>query len=287
MIRRSRGLVASFAPHGRERADALLLLLLLLLSLLLLPRLQLLPFFSMPTPGIRLWSVLLVLLVSFVARACAREACDMPQFHPPPPFDGQLNCTELVKANGISPKRSPQAVHSFLSAVFRGRDVVEVGSQIGEGMQCWARTARNATGVEYDHRYCMQWRQPAGTSARLICRSFYDGETPDADIYTWWQQHPLTTHRTLAHLAKLLRAGRIRSTAEAVFLSECGWAPDEESLREVAEIVTWAARVPFDERQHCLTHATRTSRHLCTRARGVFYVASVPIRAIPHRMAAD
>ena len=225
------------------------------------------------------WSVL---LVGLVARACAREACDPTQFHPPPPFDGQLNCTELVKATDISPKRSPQVVHSFLSAVFRGRDVVEVGTRYGEGLQCWARTARNATGVEYDHRYCSQWRRPAGTSARLICRSFYDGETPDADIYTWWEQPPqMTTHRTLAHLAKLLRAGRIRSTAEAVFLSECSEVEDDKGLREVAEIASWAARIPFDERRHCYTHAAANARHLCTRARGLFYVASVPIRAIP------
>ena len=158
-------------------------------------------------------------------------------------------------------------------------------------MRCWARTARNATGVQYDHNYCRQWRQPAGTSkrtTRLICRNFYDGDTPDADIYTWWAQPPqMTTHRTLAHLAKLLRAGRIRSTAEAVFLSECGRADEAKGLREVAEIATWAARINFDEEQHCLSHASRMARHLCTRARGVFYVASVPIRAVPHGMAAD
>ena len=108
----------------------------------------------------------------------------------------------------------------------RSADLTSPSLVLTTGMRCWARTARNATGVEYDHNYCRQWRQPAGTSkrtTRLICRNFYDGDTPDADIYTWWAQPPqMTTHRTLAHLAKLQRAGKIRSNAEAVFLSECG-----------------------------------------------------------------
>ena len=66
-----------------------------------------------------------------------------------------------------------------------------------------------------------------------------------------------------------------------------GRVDDAKGLREVSEIATWAARIPFDEERHCLTHASRMARHLCSRAKGVFYVASVPIKAVPHGMAAD
>ena len=104
-----------------------------------------------------------------------------------PDFGERLNCSLLVKPMDMSPK----LVHAFLSAVFRGRDVVEVGSRLGDGLHCWSRTARSSIGVEDEHEYCKrlnrELRAKKTPNSTLLCRSLFD-QTPDADIYTWLQQ---------------------------------------------------------------------------------------------------
>eukprot|EP00966_Prymnesium_polylepis_P100684 2331868-Prymnesium_polylepis.1 len=182
----------------------------------------------------------------------------------------------------ISPKRSPQKVHSLLATEFRGRDVVEAGSRVGDGLLCWARTARRATGIEVDAHACRILQRRAAESnvnASIVCSSFFH-DTPDADVYTWWAQYPgLTTMGALAHLADLHRQRRIRPNAEATVLfdmTEQGDVLEWRTLGRTVAHATWTVR--FDEFRAC---KLRMGWHrLCLRAKGTFGVLSVKLQAL-------
>ena len=62
-----------------------------------------------------------------------------------------INCTQLVRPRDASPIRSPQNIHSWLSERFTGLDIVEIGTRDGDGMACFAQTARAAVAVEAAH----------------------------------------------------------------------------------------------------------------------------------------
>ena len=77
-----------------------------------------------------------------------------------------VDCSQLVATLvDRSPQRSPQAVHSVLAARFRGLDVVEIGTNSGDGMNCFAQVARSATAIEVDPRPCRLLRERSGGCA--------------------------------------------------------------------------------------------------------------------------
>ena len=198
----------------------------------------------------------------------------------------QFNCSQIVKpTRDFSPKRSPQAVHTFLAWYFQGKNVVEGGTRVGDGLACWARATNSTTGMEIDRRYCNAVRlraQTAGYSAKLtmLCRSFFDN-TPDADIYTYWAQPPaMTNTKSLKHLALEHQSGRIRGNAEAVVLFEKGDQGDDREFAEWSKFASWSVLVPFDEKTECLSHKG-PSLHLCSRAKGVFRIAGFPLKRLP------
>ena len=201
---------------------------------------------------------------------------------PSAPLFGQpLNCSSLTPMD-MSPKRSPLAVHNLLSAVFSGRHVVEAGTRYGDGLNCWGRTARSAIGMEYDKAFCKvlqaRFKKPqVGYNVSIMCRSFYEA-TPDADVYTLWQQAPqLVNDEFLRHLTGLQRAGQIRPQAEAVLLFEM--PHDQPDWDKVAPRALWRETVAFDEVKQCMKHPASSNgnvRALCRhRGHGEFVVAGV------------
>ena len=198
-----------------------------------------------------------------------------------------FDCARLVKPKDTSPKRSPQVVHTLLAWYFHGKDVVEGGTRLGDGLDCWARGTNSTVGMEIDAGHCRAMRaraQTAGYKAKLnmLCRSFYVN-TPDADVYTFWQQQPeFVATAALQHLARLFAAGQLRRNAEAVVLLEKGNTnDDDEFTRWGGTYASWSIVVPFDESDDCKARSTARSLHLCRRARGLFRVMVIPLRAIP------
>ena len=207
-------------------------------------------------------------------RPALRAGADACSFFVPRPVDP-------------SPIRSPQAVHSALLPYLAGRELVEIGTRNGDGMMCFARVARRAVAVEMDQAYCAKLRQRSavldrasdGRNFSVHCKR-YEQDTPDADIFTWWQAVPrLTNEGVLAHLSRLLRLGSVRESAEALVLFDNTHGPDVASLRRLRRRFRHSFTVHFDEHELCLRLLPphHPDRRWCPRARGKFTVGIVPI----------
>jgi len=212
-----------------------------------------------------------------------------------------MNCTELVRPRDASPIRSPQNIHTWLAGRFAGKDVVEVGTRYGDGMMCFAQTARSATAVELDREYCSVLRRRAAHAVRrglrnftVVCQDFKRAQL-DADVFTWWEQAPhLTNIDAVQHLRRQVESGRIRRSAEAVVLFDMSWKDDVDSLRVLIEQAAWSQNVPFDEEALCLQKQQqqlrtgkrrKDSSESCERAKGRFVVAGIPLHRLPRLVA--
>ena len=194
-----------------------------------------------------------------------------------------VDCATAVTPLDSPPVRSPQAVHSFLTRIIRGKSLVEVGSRHGDGMACFAHVASSAVSIELSRQYCQRMEARAAQLAAggrgnfsVVCRSaFSSGATPDADFYTWWQQGGLTDANMLSHLRTLVRSGAVRRSARALLLFS-SWHRDRRSWKNLKPTAEWWREVAFDERPLCsrlLAHS-RLSSETCDRANGTFIVAS-------------
>ena len=131
------------------------------------------------------------------ARAAdALQARPMQAARPEP-----IDCASLVKPVDWPPIRSPQAVHSTVADLLRKTDAVEIGTRNGDGMRCFAQTARSAVAIELESRYCTELRlhsrnmTAAGLGGfRVHCQDYRRG-TPDADFYTLWEHVESAAYR--------------------------------------------------------------------------------------------
>ena len=197
-------------------------------------------------------------------------------------------CAELVKKPiDAPPTRSPQAVHSAVAHLLRGKDVVEIGTRNGDGMACFSQFARSAVAVEQDRAYCgflerraARLRANGRRSFRVGCNA-YQNCTPDADVYTWWQDSvALGDELLLAHLREQQVRGRIRASAHALVLFDQGWSPDQNSWRSIGRLAAHRTVVDYDERPLCLK--LKYNYGVCQkRAHGAFTVGMIPIASIP------
>ena len=208
-----------------------------------------------------------------------------------------INCTALVKPRDASPIRSPQNIHTWLSERFRGRDVVEVGTRNGDGMMCFAQTARTAVAVEIEREYCDILRRRAENLRRRAQGNFsvvcddYKRARLDGDVFTWWEQAPhLTNVDAVTYLRREVRRGRIRTGAQAVVLFDMSWRDDVTSLQRLVEQAAWTQNIPFDEEALCLRKQQQLARagkqrkdssESCERAKGRFIVAGIPLLRLP------
>ena len=151
-----------------------------------------------------------------------------------------INCTELIRPRDPSPIRSPQNIHSWLSERFAGLEIVEIGTRNGDGMACFAQTARAAIAVEIDRHYCEILRKRAARLSQrgsgnftVVCQDYRKAHL-DGDIFTWWEQAPfLTNQAAIQHLRREVHAGRVRPSAQAVVLFDMSWQEDVDSLKQL------------------------------------------------------
>ena len=214
---------------------------------------------------------------------------------------GRTDCAMLVKPVDPSPLRSPQAVHTVLAQRFIGKDVVEVGTHHGDGMNCFARTARSAIAIEIDKSACgllrarAQKLKQAGLGTYGVMCDFFPAHTPDADIFTWWREAPhLSNERALKELRERQLTGQVRAGAIAYVLFDHGFGSDAKSWKRLRALASWHTRVPFDEYSQCMrmmpAHKSDSSygnltNRVCHRARGSFTVAEIPIAHVdPNKM---
>lgn len=203
------------------------------------------------------------------------------------PKPSEVNCTRDVVPVDPAPIRSPREIHTLLLSRFAGKDVAEIGTRNGDGMNCFARVTKSAVAIEMDQEYCRKLEVRAADltakghrSYTVACRKYQDG-TPDADIYTWWQQSPfLKNEELLDTLVSLQRQGKVRQGAEAVLLFDHKWEPDMKSLRRLETFMTWRANAIYNERDFCYAAVPKESvnYNFCkTRGAGTFTVAAIPL----------
>ena len=148
-----------------------------------------------------------------------------------------IDCEATIQPMDISPIRSPLAVHTVLARRFAGKDVVEIGTRMGDAIACFAMVARTAVAVEVLPKYCKALANRT-SRANTHAGSFgiacgdYRNASLDADYITWWQQAPgLVNEPTLSHLHQELMAGRIRRGASALVLFDP--SESEDATREL------------------------------------------------------
>ena len=173
--------------------------------------------------------------------------------------------------------------------VLHGRDLVEVGTRNGDGINCFARVTKSAVAVELDAEYCRKLRarakrlrdEGAGDYA-VVCRRYEDG-TPDGDVFTRWQQHPhLTNSKGLRVLRDRQRAGAIRRGAQALLLFDASWPLDVhgvDGLATLGPLARWRAVVPFNERALCEARTPSSAQSRCSRASGQFTLALIDLNS--------
>ena len=111
-----------------------------------------------------------------------------------------------------APIRSPQEIHTILAQRFADKDIAEIGTRNGDGINCFARVAKSAVAIEMDPEYCKKLKarsqelKSGGLRSYSIHCGMYQENTPDADIYTWWQQAP---HLVDAEMLDEVRAQRL------------------------------------------------------------------------------
>jgi hypothetical protein len=183
-----------------------------------------------------------------------------------------------------APIRSPQAVHTVLAQHFAGKHVLEFGTRHGDGIACFAHKTLSAVAVEMDSESCVHLADRAGRDGRpplfkIQCQPYQalSGLQVDADVFTWWQEHPkLVNEEVLALLAHRVAAGEVRSTAEAYILFDHAWEPDIASLNSLRSRARWTGTIAFDERELCRARY-HNQRGLCKRAAGNMTITAVPL----------
>ena len=215
-----------------------------------------------------------------------------------------LDCLQLAPPVDSSPARyASQTVHTLLVNLFRGKHVVEIDAQAGDGIACYARAARSALAIEADPKNCakLQARSAASTNFSVACSNFRSTCT-DADFFTWrqqltmesvsgghWLQPPssLSYELGLSYLSRLAYDRLVRQSAAAVLEFDHRQTADMRSWRRLAPLARAygaVATLAIDERSLChkmLPSGTgrrvNESRAFC----GTFSWAKVSIAIIP------
>jgi len=196
-----------------------------------------------------------------------------------------VQCQKIVNPLDVTPIRSPQAVHTALTGLFQGKDVVEFGTRSGDGAECFAHVARTLTALEPDIGWCGRLSKRLHMGNVSVLCTTYQNHTPDADLYTWWQQGKgLRDAPALVHLVNLSEHHRIRPGARAVVLFEQGNVMDMRSYKALWQIPLVKSRwkntvhIPFNEVKACtkakkhLANEFKKDKTFCNRAKGSFAV---------------
>jgi len=108
------------------------------------------------------------------------------------PTVAAIDCRDVVRANDVVPNRSPQAVHTALARRFVGRNIVEIGTQNGDGLMCFATFAQQSMGIEMDHTDCERAKKrltKANLAVDMRCSDFMalpPNAFAGAEYITWY-----------------------------------------------------------------------------------------------------
>lgn len=194
--------------------------------------------------------------------------------------------------------RSPFAAHSAMLPYFRGKELVELGTRNGDGMNCFARVTKAAVAVEFEPMYCKRLEvrakelQAAGVGQYTVACQSFEELVLDADVYTWWLGEGLD-ERAIRRLTSLQAQGKIRPSAMVYMLFDA--STSERKASSYAKY-GWLKRIDFDETEGCQAKiasqeptptydgGTRFPKALCKRARGAFLLVGVPLRKLAHKI---
>ena len=181
-------------------------------------------------------------------------------------------CESLVpKTLDVVPSRSPQAVHTLQLPFLIDKDIIEIGTRGGDGMQCFARVAKTATAIELRPHYCELLRLRAQALPRpfsVECQDYRKTERPlDADVFLFWMG---STREDIETICSLAGMRNIRAGAHIMTLIDHQDKADVMKLRRFAGLnasvgAQWA-HFEVDEIQQCL-QAWNTSEMFKYKAR--------------------
>lgn len=199
-----------------------------------------------------------------------------------------MNCSTLVRPVDVSPIRSPQAVHTALLPIFQDKNLVEIGTRNGDGMECYAHVAKSAKAIEHQTQYCRRLRLRNSTLFNasqkhfdVSCKDYRVAGVLDADYVLFWHERPhLVDPTILWHLNEEARRGLIRRDARAVVLSDLQSYEDAPSWRLLKTMAERRFEVPFNEYLACRRGLRGRSLDLCRRARGGFGVSIIRVMDI-------
>ena len=86
----------------------------------------------------------------------------------------------------LTEPRSPQAVHTLQLPYLVNKDIIEIGTRGGDGIQCFAHVAKTATAIELRPHYCKRSRARARMLRRpfdVKCKDYNTVHTLDADVF--------------------------------------------------------------------------------------------------------
>ena len=148
---------------------------------------------------------------------CAVLAADAPA--------NDVHCHQLVpKPFDVVPIRSPQHLHTILARKFVGRNIVEIGTRNGDGVNCFSQVANHTVAIEMLPPYCSNLRKrvepaPGGKKPaqyEVICTMYQKAPAAvwtDVDFVTWWIEGGLRSNiaalRFLHGMRRQLRAGAL------------------------------------------------------------------------------
>ena len=110
------------------------------------------------------------------------------------PFAPRIDCARDVPSPiDQYPIRSPQSVHTALSEIVRGKEIVEIGTRNGDGMACFARYAQRAVAIELDPKYCqlLRHRMRASVNFNVTCASYESRDAIVDAAYFTCKPHPM------------------------------------------------------------------------------------------------
>ena len=168
-------------------------------------------------------------------------------------------CEDLVPHTAdVAPSRSPQAVHTQQLKYIVGKDIIELGTRAGDGIQCFAQVAKSATAVELRPHYCELMRERAKQLTRpftVECKDYKLVKPLDADVFMHWMGVTVLDVKVICSLAgkKSIRAGAHIMTlidhqdkAQHMLFQRLN-----QSFPAADARVQWS-HVDVDERQQCL-----------------------------------
>ena len=190
-----------------------------------------------------------------------------------------IDCATMVTPRDPPVLRSPQEVHSYLSKLFAGKRVVEIGSRYGDGMSCFGRQTASLTIFEGSQEYCpileqrlqqmqqeraaeasktsgapctRRWQNDSAYSFQCALFDTKLDKAPDADFYTWWMIGSVN-NGLLCELHRRVTRGQVRKSVQAIILFDNQVEPDMESLLWLHNRtwVDWSLDITYNETGLC------------------------------------